>query len=304
MPKSCSAYNCTNRYSKHTDITFHRFPFSKPTVFRQWLDNICRDDFYPKKHMVICSLNFTMNCFSGLGNRKNLLWNAVPTLFTFPPPNSKKRMSGKRLKMLPKCVSVSQEQRLHVACKSWDIFSFQELCTDLGDMRQCIIMVKHEVMAAARQRASGSRHVYACPYHNPTMGLSVDNVDIRKPLTHTTPYTLSAICSVQLKPGFIHEEHASPVCQWPSKHVVISDHSYSLSDPCAVKAQLFKALDTNTWLNRRLQMKSQLINKMRFKLKAARAELSSLRSWTNLSRAAGKVSIWPSVQRIAVNDIS
>uniref|UniRef100_A0AAZ3PFA0 THAP-type domain-containing protein n=1 Tax=Oncorhynchus tshawytscha TaxID=74940 RepID=A0AAZ3PFA0_ONCTS len=110
MPKSCSAYNCTNRYSKHTHITFHRFPFSKPTVFRQWLDNICRDDYYPKKHMVICSLHFTTDCFSGLGNRKNLPWNTVPTLFTFPPQNSKKRMSGKRLKMLPKCVSVSQEK--------------------------------------------------------------------------------------------------------------------------------------------------------------------------------------------------
>uniref|UniRef100_A0A674BQH8 THAP domain-containing protein 3-like n=1 Tax=Salmo trutta TaxID=8032 RepID=A0A674BQH8_SALTR len=155
MPKSCSAYNCTNRYSKHTDITFHRFPFSKPTVFRQWLDNICRDDFYPKKHMVIC-------------NRKNLLWNAVPTLFTFPPPISK-------------------------------------------------------------------------------VSLLISPASF----------------------GF---------------HVVIFDHSYALSDPCAVKAQLFKALDTNKWLNRRLQMKSQLINKMRFKLKAAHAELSGLRSWHRTPR--------------------
>nr|XP_029477216.1 THAP domain-containing protein 3-like [Oncorhynchus nerka] len=202
MPKSCSAYNCTNRYSKHTDITFHRFPFSKPTVFRQWLDNICRDDYYPKKHMVNCSLHFTTDCFSGLGNRKNLPWNAVPTLFTFPPPNSK-------------------------------------------------------------------------------VGLLISSASI----------------------GFLPFPNIlvrDSMCE----HVVISDHSYSLSDPCAVKAQLFKTLDTNKWLNRRLQMKSQLINKMRFKLKAARAELSSLRSWTNLSRAAGKVSIWPSVQRIVVIDIS
>ncbi len=59
---------------------------------------------------------------------------------------------------------------------------------------------------------------YACPYHNPTatMGHSIHNVDISKLLTHTKPYTLSAICPVQWKPGFIRTENTSPKCQTPS----------------------------------------------------------------------------------------
>ncbi|XP_048872539.1 THAP domain-containing protein 3 isoform X2 [Brienomyrus brachyistius] len=86
MPKSCSAYNCRSR-----------FPLSKPSVLKEWLDNIGRRDFQPKKHMVICSHHFTPDCFSGLGNRRNLLWNAVPTLFSFSPPSPKRMKSQKRL---------------------------------------------------------------------------------------------------------------------------------------------------------------------------------------------------------------
>ncbi len=37
-----------------------------------------------------------------------------------------------------------------------------------------------------------------------------------KPLTHTTLYTLSAICPVQWKPRFIREENTSPKCETPS----------------------------------------------------------------------------------------
>ena len=31
-------------------------------------------------------------------------------------------------------------------CKNWDVFSFQELCTDLFNMGLCIIMLQHEAM--------------------------------------------------------------------------------------------------------------------------------------------------------------
>ncbi len=45
-----------------------------------------------------------------------------------------------------------------------------------------------------------------CHYPTATMGHLIHNVDISKLLTHTMPYTLSAICPVQWKPGFIGEE--------------------------------------------------------------------------------------------------
>ncbi len=75
-------------------------------------------------------------------------------------------------------------------CNNWDVFIFQELCTDPCNMGPCIIMLQHEVMVVGEwhnnepqdlltvslcnQNAINKMHLcsvsitYACPYHNPT----------------------------------------------------------------------------------------------------------------------------------------
>eukprot|EP00069_Balaena_mysticetus_P015973 bmy_09520T0 len=88
MPKSCAARQCCNRYSnRRKQLTFHRFPFSRPELLKEWVLNIGRGDFEPKQHTVICSEHFRPECFSAFGNRKNLKHNAVPTVFAFQGPS-------------------------------------------------------------------------------------------------------------------------------------------------------------------------------------------------------------------------
>ena len=66
------------------------------------------------------------------------------------------------------------------------------------------------------KKVSVVRSLCLCPHQTPPPPWGTLFTTFSKPLAHTTPYTLSAIWPVQLKPGFIREEQNSPACQWPS----------------------------------------------------------------------------------------
>ncbi len=185
------------------------------------------------------------------------LWNVVPLLFRkwntllYTPGQS-----------IPNMLNGWHVRWVCWPCKNWDVFSFQELCTDPCNMGPCIIMLQHEVMVVDEwhnnwprnlvtvslciQNAINKMHLcslsitYACPYHNPTatMGHSIHSADISKPLSHMRPYTLSAICPVQWKPRFIREEKTSPKCQTPLNVSICSLKSVTTTNCCQVETPM------------------------------------------------------------------
>ncbi len=140
-------------------------------------------------------------------------------------------------------------------CKNWDVFSFQKLRKDPCNMGPCIIMLQYEVMVVDEwhnnrpqvfvtvylciQNAINKMHLCSLSityaYPTATMGHSIHYIDIRKPLTHTIPYMRSAICPVQWKPGFLHEESTSPKCQTPSNVSIYSLRSIMMTNCSQVK---------------------------------------------------------------------
>ncbi len=173
------------------------------------------------------------------------LWNVGPLLFNGCAKllyigRNWKTLSYMPIQRIPNMLNGWHVRWVCWPCNKWDVFSFQELCTVPCNMGLCIIMLQHEVMVLDEWHNNGPQDLvtvslciqntinkmhlcslsitFACPYHNPiaTMGHSIHNVDISKPLTHTTPYALSTICPIQWKPGFIREENTSSKCPMPS----------------------------------------------------------------------------------------
>ncbi len=120
------------------------------------------------------------------------------------------------------------------------MFSASRNCVQILATRPCIIILQHEVMVVDEWHNNGPQDLvmvslwiqnginkmhlcslsitYACPYHNPYRhhGPLDPQRWVQQTAHPQTPYTLSAICPVQWKPGFIREENTSPKCQTPS----------------------------------------------------------------------------------------
>ena len=57
MPVSCSAVNCTNRYTKGSAVKFFVFP-TDPERQKRWTVAVSRDKWLPSKYDHLCSAHF------------------------------------------------------------------------------------------------------------------------------------------------------------------------------------------------------------------------------------------------------
>ena len=84
MVTSCCAYGCTNRQTKGSSLTFHRFPAQK-SLQKLWILAIRRKNYTPSKSSFVCSEHFRPDDFKTHTTRKCLKENSVPSLFRALP---------------------------------------------------------------------------------------------------------------------------------------------------------------------------------------------------------------------------
>ncbi len=130
------------------------------------------------------------------------LWDVGPLLFNgcvklLDIGRNWNTLSYTPIQSIPNMLNVWHVRWVCWPSKNWEVFSFQELCTDPCNMGPCIIMLQHEVMVVDERHNNGPQdfvtvslciqnainkiHLCSlsitnvCPYHNPsaTMGHSI-----------------------------------------------------------------------------------------------------------------------------------
>ncbi|XP_074162482.1 THAP domain-containing protein 3 isoform X2 [Sminthopsis crassicaudata] len=259
MPKSCAARQCCNRYSsRRKQLTFHRFPFSRPELLKEWVLNIGRGNFKPKQHTVICSEHFRPDCFSAFGNRKNLKQNAVPTVFAFQETAQVAlRPSAWEREGLPGMPSLCQE-------------GSAEADGQLSGQRQaepCELVRENTEPAGERSDAQ------AQPGKDLSDARAGEHTPGRKMEIPLDQHQLSPDVEAS-------EKEVSSTCLLPTSApgqrdplpCPASDHSYALLDLDALKKKLQLTLKENERLRRRLQLQRAAMRRMSSRLQALQKE--------------------------------
>ncbi|XP_039283168.1 THAP domain-containing protein 1 B-like [Nilaparvata lugens] len=119
MVATCSAYNCSNRFKKGSDISFYHFP-KDPDLRKKWIIATKRKDFVPSKWSKLCSEHFSTDAFQIRPNAFFKLLNpgAIPTIFEFPEHRKPKPTKKRRTIVKAQVPSIPQVADIDSAVQS------------------------------------------------------------------------------------------------------------------------------------------------------------------------------------------
>ncbi|XP_038562001.1 uncharacterized protein zgc:153292 isoform X1 [Micropterus salmoides] len=85
------AYQCEN--AGESDVKFFKFPLYNPRKLKKWLTNMKWKDWTPSRFSVLCVNHFEEQYIDRTGKCVKLTENAVPTIFTSPDDEQKRKVS-------------------------------------------------------------------------------------------------------------------------------------------------------------------------------------------------------------------
>ncbi len=125
------------------------------------------------------------------------LWNVGPLLFNgcaklLDIGRNWNTLSYTPIQCIPNMLNGWHVRWVCWPCKNWDVFSFQELCTDPCNMGPCIIMLQHEVMVVDEWHNNGPQDLV-------TVSLCIQNAINKMHLcsVHQSPYSENRDSSVK-----------------------------------------------------------------------------------------------------------
>ena len=108
MVKSCSAYGCTKRASKDSQVSFHRIPLKDKELCRKWVSAMRHVDFQPTSSCTLCSAHFLPKDYvDQTAKKQKLKETAVPSLFYCPKHLNK--LKFKRKSPLKRKADINEE---------------------------------------------------------------------------------------------------------------------------------------------------------------------------------------------------
>ncbi len=150
------------------------------------------------------------------------LWNVGPLLFNgcvklMDIGRNRNTLSYTQIQSIPNMLNGWHVRWVCWSCKNWDVFSFQELCTDTCNMGPCIIMLQHEVM------------VYNfVQYRYTTRFINRQEISVYSTMKayYCTNLTVSAICFIINCAHLLYAQNSQNVPHLKHKLNIIKDRKW------------------------------------------------------------------------------